>query len=64
MIMKMTWRLAVVPLACMLIAAASPPGVDTLAREYGLIDLSDNMVKLSDFKGRQHVVLVFDVNHD
>ncbi len=58
---RLAW--GIVALACLLVAAGSAPLLGNPAPEFGLVDLSDHLVKLSDFKGRQNVVLVFYVNH-
>ncbi len=50
-------------LACLLLAASAASLLGKAAPEFGLVDLSDNLVKLREFKGRQNVVLVFYVNH-
>ncbi len=54
---------AVAVLGFLLVAASSVSMLGKSAPEFGLVDLSDHLVKLSDFKGQQRVVLVFYVNH-
>ncbi len=58
---RLGWGIAV--LACFLAAANVASLLGKAAPDFGLVDLSDTLVKLSEFRGRQNVVLVFYVNH-
>lgn len=53
-------RAALVALSLLSACAAAQP---TPAPQFALLDQGDRQVRLSDFKGRKHVVLVFYWNH-
>ena len=39
------------------------PGVSDNAPDFSLVDVSGNEVRLSDFKGKKNVVLIFYAEH-
>ncbi len=59
-----SFRLGLMAIAWLLVAAGSAARVGQPAPDFSLPDVSNAQVKLSDFRGDRNLVLVFYVNHN
>lgn len=55
--------LMLVVIALLAGCATTSPKVGDYAPDFSLVDVSGNVVRLSDFKGKKNVVLIFYSSH-